>query len=104
MQSHGENNASAEAGYRDKFWSKADIEMGDLRNSVPASRSVALSLSQHQDMCVDTSLLPTFLVYMEITSTSTRSTPGWGQNVIILAINKQFIQKAELIRKKQKLT
>lgn len=49
--------------------------MGDIRNSVPASRSVAHSFSQHQHTCVDTALLPSFLMYIETTSTSIRSTP-----------------------------
>lgn len=92
IQGHGENNVSMEAGYIDKFWSKAEIE----RNFVPVSRSVSPSFS-YLDMCVDIAFVPSFFMYLE--TTSTRSTPGWGENAIILAIKKWFIEKAGFGRK-----
>lgn len=81
--------------------------MGDLRNSVPAPSSVALSHYHNirKDMCVNTAPLPSFLMQIATMFTYNRSKSGWGENVIILiivtAIKKGSIQKAELCNKQE---
>lgn len=64
LHSHEENNASTEPGYLEKFWSRADIEMGHLRNSVPVPRSVAFIYYHNvrENMCVNIAPLLSFLM------------------------------------------